>query len=285
MKPIIYILSTLLFLSIFTFGCSKSATGHKQTVRIQSNVENSNQDLLSQSNLIIEKRLKVFGLNDFEVKNVENSIQITFNDSINLDEISPLLTSKGEVGFYETYDRDSLTKLLNNNDKLFSLLDIPLGKEISPAILGYAAEQNKAEIDKYIAAHYVSKPGNGIRFVWSETPDKNGKYALYLLKNKPTLTKSQILTSEIQDLESKNPDLMIQFSDSGSLVWRNLSKSSIGKPIAMVVDNQVVIAPNLMSEITSGKCQVTGRFSKEELSYLKSIINSDELPLEFTLMK
>jgi SecD/SecF fusion protein len=85
--------------------------------------------------------------------------------------------------------------------------------------------------------------------------------------------------------ETDRSDIMINFDKNGTLVWKSLSKSNIGKPIAIVLDNVVYCAPRVMGEINNGKCIISGDFSIKEITLLKSLISNDELPLEFKLKK
>jgi preprotein translocase subunit SecD len=59
----------------------------------------------------------------------------------------------------------------------------------------------------------------------------------------------------------------------------------MGKPLAIGIDNRVYSAPILKDEITTGTCEISGNFTLNEVVMLKSLINTNELPLEFKLVK
>jgi SecD/SecF fusion protein len=69
------------------------------------------------------------------------------------------------------------------------------------------------------------------------------------------------------------------------LKWQDLSRNNINKSIAMVIDNLVYFAPMLKEEIKSGKCSVSGDFTLEDVTLLKSLINNGELPLDLIIVK
>lgn len=290
MKSIIYILLVAFLCGIFVSVFPKSISKQKQVVTIQSVEERPNTNLLNVSCSIIKNRLRDIGLQSFEVSanTTQKTIDITFTDKVDVNEILQLITSKGKIGFYETYNRLDVIKLLEKEDKLFSILNIPLeNSEIdnSSAILGYCKLQNKSQVDSYISKYYVSKPDQGIKYLWSESANKDGNYFLYLLKHQAAMDKSQILETVVvkQPDKTDHSDLMINFNNNGVLVWQNLSKNNIGKQIAMVVDNVVYCAPKLMEEINNGKAIISGNFSIKEITHLKSLIDNGELPLEFRL--
>jgi SecD/SecF fusion protein len=133
----------------------------------------------------------------------------------------------------------------------------------------------------------VSKPDQGIKYLWSERTNRDGNFVLYLLKPQAAMDKSQILETVVvkQPKNSDYTDLMINFDKNGAQVWQNLSKNNIGKPIAIVIDNVVYSAPKVMGEINNGKCIISGDFSLKDVMLLKSLIGNEELPLEFRLKK
>lgn len=289
MKSIVYILITLFICGILVSAFPKSNSNQKQVVEIQSIVNNPDSKLLDESCLIIKKRL-----NDNEVKNFDMSInskrgiiEITFNEKIDLKDILPLLILKGEIEFYETYNRTDVIKLLAKGDKLFTLLNIVSeNSEIdkSSPILGFCKPEFSSQVDSYIAQYYVSKSGEGINFVWGRDLNKNGDCYLYLLKHNSVLSKQQILEVSVDKVTESN-DLMITFNNDGALVWQNLSKNNINKSIALVIDKKVYFAPVLKNEIKDGKCSISGNFTFKELTKLKSLITNGTLPLDFKIVK
>jgi hypothetical protein len=265
-----------------------SISNQKQTVKIQS-TQNSGSDVLDKSRSVINKRLKDYGLQHFDVSIDTNQkiIEITFSDKVDMNTIMPLLTSRGRIEFYETYNRPDVIKLLEKGDKLFSILNIPVGNgevHISPDILGCCKPDNIPQVDSYLTSHYVSKPGEGIKFLWSKRPNKEGDYYLHLLKHDAALDRSQI-SGASENKTKEGIELTITFNESGILVLQTLSRNNLNKPIAIVIDDLVYFDPVMKDEITGGKCSITGNFTSSEIALLKSLINNNELPSEFESIK
>jgi len=287
MKAIIYFLITVFMVGIVVSAIPKPNLKPTQLIQIQCVDARASSKLLNESCSIIKNRLNDYGLQNFEitVDSIQKSIQLTFRDKVDEGEIVPLLTAKGKTEFYETYDRIVVIELLKKDDGLFSILNIPFldsETDLSSAIFGYCKLQNKLQVDEYIAKHYVSKRNEGVRFVWGEKPNSDNDYFLYVLKHKAALDKSGILQAAVQqDKQADIAELLIEFNDSGKTVWKNLTKSNIGKPIAIVIDNEVCCVPVVMTEIESGKCTISGNFSIQELMRLKLLVNNGDLPLEF----
>lgn len=299
MKSIIYILLVVFLSGIVFSALPKSILHQKQVVRIQYVDKSPDTNLLDVSCSIIKNRLKDCGLQSFDVyaDTTQKTINITFRDRVDVNEILPLIISKGEIGFYETYDRYDVLKRWDKDDKLFSLLSIPPVNNAVPAaqitheagnssaIFGRCSAQSKSLVDSCIAKHYVSKQDQDIKYAWSERLNKNSNYILYVLKTEAAMDKSQVSEADVvkQPKAPDNFDLMVNFTKNGTLAWQSLSKSNIGKQIAIVLDNAVYCAPTVIEEINNGKCVISGSFSAKEITRLKSLVNNDVLPLEFKL--
>lgn len=88
-----------------------------------------------------------------------------------------------------------------------------------------------------------------------------------------------------QYTEMGNPMVSFQFNEMASKEWEELTRLSLDKHIAMILDNKVYTAPKVLSPIIGGQCQLTGFYSREEcqdlatammacLPYSLEIINS-----------
>ena len=291
MKSIIYIIIAALFLTHPLFASIGWKENQKQEIKLQADDEHPDSIALSKSAAIIEKRLSDYGLQNFLVNEnlTKNSIDIVFNDPVAESEILPLLTSRGKIEFYETLNRRDVIKLLDKDDRLYSLLNISSDNQFtdsSPAILGYCNSQSKSEVDAYLAEHYVSKPYQGIKFLWSQKSNSSGDFYLFLLKHHASMDGFQIQEAGLAGGgTSNNASLTIQFNSSGVKMWQDLTKNNIGKPVAIVIDEAVYSAPQVMSEIKEGKCLISGDYSPKEIMILGSLLNNEELPLEFHVGK
>ena len=54
------------------------------------------------------------------------------------------------------------------------------------------------------------------------------------------------------------------------------------RSIAIILDNQIISAPNVNEPITGGKCQITGNFTQDEAKQLAAQINGGALPIGLT---
>lgn len=104
----------------------------------------------------------------------------------------------------------------------------------------------------------------------------------YFIKKGPgyevPLTGSSVRTASQQFGESSKPEISMQMTPSGATKWRKLTGDNIGQRVAVILDNKVYSAPNVMGEIPNGSSSISGDYSIEEAQDLANILRSGQLP-------
>jgi hypothetical protein len=67
--------------------------------------------------------------------------------------------------------------------------------------------------------------------------------------------------------------ISIKFTDAGAKRLAEVTRQSIGKRLAIVIDGKLVSAPLIITSITGGAAEVTGNFTKEEARVLATEMN------------
>ena len=125
-----------------------------------------------------------------------------------------------------------------------------------------------------------------IRFLWGVKPqrvDNMELLELYGIKT-PRGTdvaplEGDVITDARQTLDqSSRPAVSMQMNADGARKWRKLTSESIGRRIAVVLDDYVYTAPTVQGEIPSGQSEITGNFTMEEAQDLANILKSGTLP-------
>jgi preprotein translocase subunit SecD len=214
------------------------------------------------------------------VQSTRNVLVVDLNGVTDVNPLLPLLTGKGTLGFYETYDRTEILSALPAGDPLFSLMKIPeihSSEMIARDVLGTCQADNMAAVEAQLKKHELL--GNGIRvsYCWSLQGSPEGQFDLHLLKNRAGLDRSMVLNTSVSG-EGSEAALLISFNTQGAQAWQSLSAANIGKSIALVIDGRVIMDPMVRDEIKNGQCMVTGNFETKELLVLKALVNNDELP-------
>lgn len=81
------------------------------------------------------------------------------------------------------------------------------------------------------------------------------------------------------------PEISIEFTASGTKLFAAATKRNLQKPIAIYLDDQLLSAPTVESEIVTGKGVITGKFTVEEARTLAVQLNAGALPVPVKLIE
>lgn len=93
-------------------------------------------------------------------------------------------------------------------------------------------------------------------------------------------------TADVQQGSSLSSELVVRlnFDEEGTKLFADLTEANIGKPLAIVLDGQIIQAPTVQSVITNGEAVITGNFTSEEAKLLAGRLNSGALPVPIELI-
>lgn len=80
------------------------------------------------------------------------------------------------------------------------------------------------------------------------------------------------------DNNTGKPQVQIQFTPQGAKYFDEITKRNIGKVVAIALDNQVISAPVVQTEIANGTAVITGNFSSDIAKNLSIALNAGALP-------
>lgn len=75
----------------------------------------------------------------------------------------------------------------------------------------------------------------------------------------------------------------LEFNDVGTRKFADATKANLGKPLAIVLDDQIISAPTVQSEITDGHAVINGSFTVDQARQLATALNSGALPVPLKL--
>lgn len=85
--------------------------------------------------------------------------------------------------------------------------------------------------------------------------------------------------------QTSEPEISIVFNGDGAKKFADLTKRNVGKPIAIVLDGQIISAPRVNQEITDGNAIITGSFTVESAKKLALQLNAGALPVPVKLVE
>ena len=287
MKTIIYLIITSIICVILTSAVQKTSESNKNVI-LQTTDNKVTSQLLTQSAKIISDRLKIYGLKSFDLSIIadKGQIKVQLPDNFNVSEIEGLLTSKGELAFYETLTLKEIADLLKNNNRLNQLKNDPKTSP-SDARIGCATFENKEMVDT--VENYLKSINllSNHKLFWGLKKDKSVT-CLYAVKTNDA-GKALLVRSDIETIKS-SPDknsqaftIEIKLKPTSAKIWANATRNNFGKPIALVIDDKVFYTPVVKTTIENGLCEITGNLSQKEADYFLALVNNERLPLSFII--
>ncbi len=184
--------------------------------------------------------------------------------------------------------------LLTESEKArkYPLRKLQLNFQSKSAIAGYAAVSDTAEINKYL-----NKPESrsvlpqDLRLMWSSRP-QNNIAVLYAIKDASMRGKAELdgrsIVDARPDFDSFTGEVIasMTMNSEGASVWREMTRRNAAdsnRPIAIVMDGQVITAPNVNGEIPNGSSQITfggenADQSMKEATELTALLKAGSLP-------
>jgi preprotein translocase subunit SecD len=99
------------------------------------------------------------------------------------------------------------------------------------------------------------------------------------------LTGQDLESAEVTyDTQDRSPGVSLKFKDSGRDKFAKITKDYLDKPVAITLDNSILSAPTVQSEILNGQAIITGRFTTEDAKFLATQLNAGALPVPISVI-
>ncbi|MBA4249272.1 MAG: protein translocase subunit SecD [Candidatus Puniceispirillum sp.] len=101
---------------------------------------------------------------------------------------------------------------------------------------------------------------------------------IYIPVYKKIALSGDTLTDAQVNYRENSPAVSLVFNTVGTKKFALLSKEYLGKPFAIVLDNQVLSAPRFNSVIPTGRAEITGNFDVKAAAELSLLLRAGALP-------
>ena len=86
------------------------------------------------------------------------------------------------------------------------------------------------------------------------------------------------------DQNTREPKVSLQFDDTGTKLFAQITKDNIGKMVAIYLDGAPISTPVVREEIPNGQAVISGSFTPTEGKLLVGRLNSGALPVPISLL-
>lgn len=116
-------------------------------------------------------------------------------------------------------------------------------------------------------------------------PAMNQKDVYYVVEETPVVTGEELTNAQPAFDQNNRAAVEFQFDATGARKFGEYTANNIGKPFAIVLDNEVISAPVIQSAIPGGRGIITGNFTVEESTQLAVLLRAGALPAEMTFLE
>ena len=224
------------------------------------------------------------------------------------ERVTDLLKSSANLEFFEVYNYNEIANDLNrfamawaqqdtvNHTNLIELLGGP--QRSGSPVIGIVTPQNRALVDSIInsplakqklpsdfsavwevkAVDYPVLDAQGNVMKKANGEDRTTPYwQLIALKGDAALEGDAVTSANSEYDNMRGNVVNMRMNDAGAQAWATLTRNNIGRPIAIVLDNNVYSYPNVNNEITGGSSEITGNFTPEEANDLANVLKSGKM--------
>ncbi|MBO0346279.1 protein translocase subunit SecD [Roseibium sp. CAU 1637] len=108
----------------------------------------------------------------------------------------------------------------------------------------------------------------------------------YLVEERPLLSGEDLVDAQVSfDQNSNEPVVNFRFNTSGARKFGLVTQQNVGKPFAIVLDEEVISAPVIREPITGGSGQISGSFTVDGANDLAVLLRAGALPAKLTVIE
>ncbi len=108
----------------------------------------------------------------------------------------------------------------------------------------------------------------------------------YLLEKRVIVSGEELIDAQPGfDQRTSEPVVNFRFNSSGARKFAVVTQENIGRPFAIVLDDEVISAPYIRDAITQGSGQISGNFTVESANNLAILLRAGALPAKLTVIE
>ena len=254
---------------------------------------------LLSSTEIIRNRVDAMGVTEPVIQTKgNNQIVIEIAGIQDTSRAEALIKNTGKLEFIVVKDNGStwnrmLNQMIESEDlrKYLYLFDgismKNFSSNITDLIIPYVFVKNT---DKIFVEDILIKNNNYLidsQFLWGkENQELSGYSQLFFLNKYVELSGNEIKNPRaqqfpIEDMNSGQWYISLEFVNPRD--FEEITDDNKGKFLAIVLDDEVKMAPRINQKIAGGRAQITGNFSKTESKDMEAILIAGELPSKINI--
>jgi len=183
------------------------------------------------------------------------------------------------------------TEEAKKENPLFAMLQ-PSGAQ-SGCTVGMAQALDTAEINALLSSDVAKQifPAD-LSLKWDvKSVDPAGKiFRLYAIRttgpNGRAPLEGEVVTDAKDEFDQYgNPIVTMKMNTEGARKWAAITEANVNHCVAVVLDNLVYSAPNVINKIDGGNTQISGNFTTTETKDLANVLQSGKMPAPASIIQ
>ncbi|RTM02644.1 MAG: protein translocase subunit SecDF [Hyphomicrobiales bacterium] len=151
-------------------------------------------------------------------------------------------------------------------------------------IIGQTAKLTFQMVDTSVPVQDAMKnrppPGDSVLYSQDDPP------VPYLVENRVIVSGEDLSNATpTYNSQTNEPVVSFTFNSRGATRFGQATQQNVGKPFAIVLDNQVISAPVIREPILGGSGQISGNFTAESANDLAVLLRAGALPAKLTIIE
>ena len=238
----------------------RSDTDVDQVKKILRNIDNTLDIKVSEDDSIIEAIYSEEAIKQIQDQTINQSIEIVRRRVDETGTNEPVITRQGLdriiLQLPGVDDPERIKELLGTTAKLtFHLVDTGAGRSVRSG-------------GGYKVLPMVDQPGQTIS-----------------IQRRPMLTGDMLVNAQSAFNQNGQPAVSFRLNGIGAKKFCDVTRENTNKPFAIVLDNEVISAPNINEPICGGSAQITGSFTLQETNDLALLLRAGALPAPLSILE
>lgn len=108
----------------------------------------------------------------------------------------------------------------------------------------------------------------------------------YLIEGRVVVSGENLVDAQATfDQRTNEPVVSFRFDAQGSQRFGQATQQNVGKPFAIILDNEVISAPRINEPILGGQGQISGNFTSQSANDLAVLLRAGALPADLTIVE
>ena len=249
---------------------------------------------LLSSTEIIRNRIDALGVTEPLIQtNGVNQIIVELAVIKDTSRAESLIQNTGKLEFIVVKDNtktwariiDKIDSILDSSQSFSKLLKFDRTASLTPYL--FVENSDKQRIDLILKNQKVNNFLKESQFLWGVKDEEiNGYTALYLLNRYIELTGNEIRSPKAEQypIDHQNSgEWYITLEFTNPTDFEEITEDNINKFLAIILDNEVKMAPRINQKISQGHAQISGSFTSKEAKDIEAILIAGELPARINI--